>query len=307
MRALDEARALYEERGREMISTLFPDYEGRIAVGLAGHGSQCFGYDDELSRDHDFESGFCMWLCDEDDLEIGVKLSRAYRELLPGGAERRSLMAERTCGVRRIGDFYRRYTGLPGAPESLRQWLAVPSYALAEATNGEVWRDALGEFSAVRETLMHGMPEDVRKKKLAARIITMAQAGQYNYARCLRHGESGAAMLAMGEFVSAASEAIFLINRRHMPYYKWCFRALRELALLADMAEPLEFLLCGENGGENDALKAALVEDVCACVLRELRAQGLTGAQGDYLEAHAYAIQRSISDAELRAMHIMEG
>lgn len=307
MRGIDEARSLYLERGCEMIHERFGEYEDRIAVGLAGHGSQCFGYDDALSRDHDFEPGFCLWLTDADDLAFGVELSRAYRELFPGGAEKRSSMAERTVGVRRISDFYRRYTGSPGAPESLRQWLAIPSYALAEATNGEVWRDELGEFSAIRKTLAEGMPEDVRRKKLAARLVTMAQAGQYNYSRCLRHGESGAAMLAMCEFVSAACEAIFLLNRRHMPYYKWRFRALRELPLLADMAEPLEFLLTGENGGDGDELKEGLVEDVCACVLSELRAQELTQGGGEYLEPHAFELQRSIRDGELRAMHIMEG
>lgn len=31
------------------------------------------------------------------------------------------------------------------------------------------------------------MPEDVRRKKLAARLIFMAQSGQYNYSRCLGH------------------------------------------------------------------------------------------------------------------------
>jgi hypothetical protein len=306
MRALDEARLFYDEKGRDMIRTQFPDHEGRIAVGLAGRGSQCFGYDDALSRDHDFESGFCLWLTDEDDLAIGVALARAYRALGAEGPKERSAMAESGVGVRRIGDFYRRYTGSPGAPESLEQWLSLPSWALAEATNGEVWRDDLGAFSAIRETLLHGMPEDVRKKKLAARVIGMAQSGQYNYVRCLRHGEAGAAMLALFQFVSDAAETVFLLNRRHMPYYKWRFRALRELPLLGDMADPLEFLLTGENGPEGDALKSQLVEDVCASVLRELAAQGLCRGGTDYLEGPAFEIQRGIADPALRAMHIME-
>jgi hypothetical protein len=306
MRGLDEARRFYEERGREMIRAQFPAYEGRIAVGLAGHGSQCFGYDDELSRDHDFEQGFCLWLTDEDDLKIGVALARAYRALGAEGPLARSAMAESALGVHRIGDFYRRYTGSPGAPESWQQWMSLPSWALAEATNGEVWRDELGAFSAIRETLMRGMPEDVRKKKLAAHVIGMAQAGQYNYARCLRHGEAGAAMLALSQFVRDAAETVFLINRRHMPYYKWCFRALRELPVLGDMSEALEFLLTGENGGEADALKAQLVEDVCASVLRELVSQGLCRGGADYLEGPAFEIRAQIQNPEIRALHIME-
>ncbi|MBR0039984.1 MAG: DUF4037 domain-containing protein [Oscillospiraceae bacterium] len=307
MKGLDEARLFYEQKGREMICTQFPAYEGRIAVGLAGRGSQCFGYDDALSRDHDFESGFCLWLTDGDDLAIGPALARAYRSLGAEGPKERSALGESGVGVRRIGDFYRRCTGSPGAPESWEHWMSIPSWALAEATNGEVWRDDLGEFSAIRETLLHGMPEDVRKKKLAARVIGMAQSGQYNYVRCLRHGEAGAAMLALSQFVRDAAETVFLLNRRHMPYYKWCFRALRALPLLSDMADPLEFLLTGENGAEGDALKSQLVEDVCASVLRELAAQGLCRGGADYLEGPAFEIQRGIETDAIRAMHIMEG
>ena len=290
-----------------MIREKFPAYEGRIAVGLAGRGSQCFGYDDALSRDHDFETGFCLWLTDGDDLAIGVALGRAYRALGAEGPAERSAMAESAVGVRRIGDFYRRYMGSDGAPESWQQWLSLPSWALAEATNGEVWRDDLGEFSAIRETLMHGMPEDVRKKKLAARVIGMAQSGQYNYSRCLKHGEAGAAMLALSRFVSDAAETIFLLNRRHMPYYKWCLRALRELNVLGDMAEPLEFLLTGENGPEGEDLKAQLVEEICASVLRELAAQDLCRGGTGYLEGPAFEIQRGIENPAIRALHIMEG
>ena len=48
------ARQYYESCGRQMIEERFPAYAGRIAVGLAGRGSDCFGYDDGASRDHDW-------------------------------------------------------------------------------------------------------------------------------------------------------------------------------------------------------------------------------------------------------------
>lgn len=307
MRGLEEARAFYEERGAEMLHRRFPEYEGRIAVGLAGHGSECFGFDDAISRDHDYEKGFCLWIDDETDLAIGVELSRAYRQLTGRGETERSAMAARTVGVHRIGDFYRRYTGSPGAPESWQQWMSLPSWALAEASNGQVWRDDQGKFTAIREAILHKMPEDVRKKKLAAGCALMAQSGQYNYARCLRHGQEGAAMLAMNEFVNAACSVIYLLNRRHMPYYKWQFRAMAALPRLGEMKDALEFLLTGPNDKEGQGLKAAVIEDICAAVIRELHAQQLSCGSWDYLEPHAFDIMEHIENPEIRAMHVMEG
>ncbi len=296
MRGLEQARAFYEEYGRAMLHEQFPEMEDRIAVGLVGRGSECFGYDDEVSRDHDFETGFCLWVEDADDLRFGVELARAYRALPRQGAAQRSRMSEDRLGVQRTSFFYRRYTGSSGAPESWQQWLYLPSHALAEATNGQVWRDDLVRFCAVREQILHGMPEDVRKKKLAARAVEMAQSGQYNYERCLRHGQEGAAMLAAAEFVKAACGMIYLLNRRHMPYYKWMLRGLDELPLLGELRPALEYLLTGENDAAGQRTKQGVVEDLCAAVIRELRAQKLSNGDWDYLEPHAFAVMETIEN-----------
>ena len=307
MKGLEEARRFYKDFGAAMLHERFPDFEERIAVGLVGRGSECFGFDDEVSCDHDFEQGFCLWLTDADDILIGAELARAYQALPRRGAAQRSRLGESNRGPRRIGFFYRPYLGSESAPRDWRQWLSLPSWALAEATNGEVFRDDLGLFSDIRETLLHGMPEDVRKKKLAARLIAMAQSGQYNYARCLRHGEEGAAMLALAEFVRESCGAIYLLNRAHMPYYKWALRGLETLPLLGEMREPLSFLLTAENDADGQRVKQGVVEDICARVIEELRAQGLSDGGWDFLEPHAFAVRERIGNPEIRALHVMEG
>lgn len=307
MKGLEEARRFYKDFGAAMLHERFPDFEERIAVGLVGRGSECFGFDDEVSRDHDFEQGFCLWLTDADDILIGAELAQAYQALPRRGAAQRSRQGEANRGPRRIGFFYRPYLGSESAPRDWRQWLSLPSWALAEATNGEVFRDDLGLFSDIRETLLHGMPEDVRKKKLAARLIAMAQSGQYNYARCLRHGEEGAAMLALAEFVRESCGAIYLLDRAHMPYYKWALRGLEPLPLLGEMREPLSFLLTAENDADGQRVKQGVVEDICARVIEELRAQGLSDGGWDFLEPHAFAVQERIGNPEIRALHVMEG
>ena len=59
-------RRFYENHVAPMIRERFPEYESRIAVGIAGEGSDCFGYDDLISRDHDFGTGVCLWVTEAD-------------------------------------------------------------------------------------------------------------------------------------------------------------------------------------------------------------------------------------------------
>ena len=129
----------------------------------------------------------------------------------------------------------------------------------------------------------------------------MAQAGQYNYSRCRKRGEYGAAALAAAEFAKAGISMVFLLNNRYTPYYKWMLRAMGELPLLGDLRPSMEQLLTG--GGDC----SGLIEEICGRVVRELQRQGLTGGNWEYLEPHALAVTETIRDGELRNLHLMEG
>jgi len=129
----------------------------------------------------------------------------------------------------------------------------------------------------------------------------MAQSGQYNYARCLAHGEPEAAQLSAAEFVKSALSAAFLLAKRYQPYYKWAFRALRELPRLSGLSGPLAALLTGPAGEE----KTALIEGVCRSVAGELTAQGLSKGATAELEPLAYAVNDRIRDGKVRNLHIL--
>lgn len=75
------ARAFWTQMGKPMIATKYPQYAGRIAAGLVGHGSECYGFDDTYSQDHDFGPRFCLWLTDEDYAAIGEQLEADYEAL----------------------------------------------------------------------------------------------------------------------------------------------------------------------------------------------------------------------------------
>ncbi len=307
MKGLELCEQYYEVYGAPMLHEQFAPFEEIIAVGLCGSGSECFGFDDDISRDHDFEPGFCLFLPGEDviDRRTAFLLERAYAGLPKTflGFERAPLspVGGNRHGVLRMDEFFSAKTGTPDGKLTTEQWLTVPEYYLAEATNGKVFRDDCGAFSAVRERLK-AMPDDVRLKKLAGAILLMAQSGQYNYARCLAHGEPGAAHLALNEFVGAALHAVFLLNRAFLPFYKWQFRALRGLPKLNALEPVLVRLLSGKSKAPQTE-----IETVCAAVIAELQAQELTLQTCGDLERHAYSVNDHIADAGLRNLHILAG
>ena len=53
MNGLVLARAYWERTGLPAFEAQLPEALKRAAVGLAGEGSECFGFDDAFSRDHD--------------------------------------------------------------------------------------------------------------------------------------------------------------------------------------------------------------------------------------------------------------
>ena len=75
------ARAFWTQMGKPMIAAKYPQYAGRIAAGLVGHGSECYGFDDAYSQDHDFGPRFSLWLTDEDYAAIGEQLEADYEAL----------------------------------------------------------------------------------------------------------------------------------------------------------------------------------------------------------------------------------
>ncbi len=311
MRGLEIARGYYEKYGRPMLEGEFAGVVGRVAVGLVGDGSECLGYDDELSRDHDFEPGFCLFITARDYDSFGFKLERAYdrlpREFCGVFKARSTPVGGRRHGVIVIEDFYARYLGDATAPSSARRWLDIPPHALLTASNGEVFCDPLGEFSATRSVLLRGYPEDIRRKKLAAHAVMMAQSGQYNYPRLLARGEVGAAQLAAFEFVRHAISTVYLLNGRYEPFYKWVYRGMRDLPVLSELEPSLVALTELDNSKQNAELKRGMTEDIAAVLAAEYRRQGLSASQGSELEAHAVTIQNTISDVDLRNMHIMDG
>jgi hypothetical protein len=302
MKGLELSRQYFNEIGLPMLRQRFGPYLDRMAAGLVGPGSECWGFDDEISQDHDWGPGFCLWLNQSYLQTIGAELVRAYQEL-PGefmGHSARIPLPGEEGRVGPIGTeaFYQRYTGLSQPPRTLQEWARIPVANLALVTNGQVFHDPLGRFTSWREILATEFPEDLRLRQIAARCMGAGQAGQYNLLRSLRRRDNFAAGHALSLYCKELMEMVFWLNRRYPPYYKWLHRGVKELPILGRIVHDKIGQLM-DSTDVND--KINLSESLAGDVIGQLRDQGLSGSPSDFLMDHGPEVQGRIKDPAIRA------
>lgn len=311
---ISESRRFYDEEVAPMIAESFSRYEGRIAAGIAGEGSDCFGYFDEISRDHDFGTGVCLWLTDEDMAEFGKDLSIAYDELVD--EKSRTFLTARLRerrGVMSIHDFYsnilQRDLNTGECIITEKDWLSIDHSCLATAVNGEIFRDDLGVFSAFREALLGYYPDRVWRIRIAEKMHEYSACLQVNYARCMTRGDIVAADICKVRGMEAAMELYFLLKRTYPPYYKWTYRALKELdgnGSFSERIAELAGLKCNEEAWKGSKYHpnrqnykdriVSLAEDMAYDLSEMLRDSGLISHMNPYLEADVKKILEGIEN-----------
>ena len=308
MNGMEICEGYFNEFGLPMIKEKFGEYNQRIAAGLVGDGSECFGFDDELSRDHDFGPSFCLWLTQVDYQKIGRNLQEEYDKLPSSyagfGPRRVSEWGSGRTGVFTIGEFYMTFIGSNQVPHNLDDWLYIPENSLAACTNGKVFYDPLGEFTSFRNKLKEFYPEDVRLKKIASRCMTIAQAGQYNFTRCVKRDEYVAAQYAETKFCADVISLTFLLNKEYSPFYKWMHRAVKQLPILGNLTHTkLQELVTTHDYGK----KSIIIEDICKNFVHVFNEQGLSNSSSDFLLDHGPLIHTKIKDPNLRNRNVWVG
>ena len=286
MSGLELCRQYYEAFGKKMIAEKFSAYEDKIAVGLVGQGSDCFGYDDELSHDHDFGPRFMMWLTKETYDEVGESLQKAYDELpttFRGITKNMILRGKKREGVFVIDSFYEELLGL----SENDFWMNVPEYSLAAAVNGEVFRDDEGAFTNIRKRLLSYYPKAVWYRRIAQESALFSQTGQYNMSRMWNRKQYVAAQLAKTDCVKHAMKLWYLLQRTYAPHDKWLFKGISDTEATLRL-EKLSMLSLRDEQQLAEAI--TLVEELAVGFAKRLEELGIVGYADAYLDANVTEI-----------------
>ena len=287
MKGLERSRQLFEDRVMPKIREELPEVIPLLAAGLVGEGSECFGYDDAVSLDHDAETRICLWLDKKHYPEYADALQKILEPL--------DAIQGWRSGVFEIGSFYHYLIGLEECPASSRQWLETEETRLAAAVNGEVFLDQYGAFTKIRNDLLQHYPQDVFLVKLAQEIAIAAQTGQYNYPRAVKRRDLITANMIRATFIDHFVRAVFLLNRTYRPFYKWTYQALFSLPTLGkEMYYKIQVLLSDAwDRAEDD------IEYMSRKLIEAMHEQNLTENTSDFLMDHLPDLLSKVEDKTL--------
>ena len=286
---LDISAQFYESIGHDGLFRAFPGLADKMAIGLAGEGSECYGFDDAISTDHDFGPGFCIWLSKEDYDVYGAKL-QAFYDTLPDtfmGHTRHTVNSDGRVGVWCMDDFFRQYTGYAAVDEIVnphkpgnvvsnydaahyesarnevyndlgniaKQILTIPEEGMSVILNGRIFHDPSGVFTARRKAFYDAFTEEIWQMKMAKALIELGKYGQYNYPRSMKRGDYVTAQIVLYKYIETLLKFVHYVNHAFPPYYK-CLKksasGLDKLAVLADLTEALADFADGRSAWAED-------------------------------------------------------
>lgn len=307
MNGIDLSKKYFYDIAYPIFKKNCPEILDISSIGLVGEGSECFGLDDDISKDHDFGPGFCIWLRD-DDVKIYKNKIESLLEKMPkeflGFKRIDSKIVDKRVGLFSVEDFYEKYTSVRKFPINDIDFLKIPESFLATVTNGEIFLDNCKLFSDFRKYLLDFYPEDVLRKKLAAYLFQMAQAGQYNLKRSLDRSDISAAFFAKAEFMEALFGVLFLFAKVYMPYYKLRYKKLVQMNYYPDelLEDINKFILANDK---KDLLY--LSEKLSIYVKDILKYRSITRSNDDFLLNHAIEVQNSIKNPQIKAINLVKG
>lgn len=209
---LELGRQFYQEAVQPLLEAEFPELPHSAA--LLGRGSEVLGFDDEMSKDHNWEPRVLLFLRDEDHAHHGASVAETLRRGLPARFRDHPTDHE-ICTLR--GYFLEQLEfDIDGEIEA-PDWLTFPEQRLGMVSAGAIYHDAVG-LEAVRDRFAY-YPRDVWRYLLLAgwwRIHPEANlVGRTGFV-----GDELGSTLIGSRLVHDLVRLCFLMERRYAPIFE---------------------------------------------------------------------------------------
>ncbi len=256
---IELSRRFYREVVGPLLERRWPDL--RHSAALIGSGSEVMGFDDAMSRDHNWGPRLLLFLDRDERNAMEQPIRRYLAETLPasflGYSTSFSEPDPENHGTRILQDaaggavrhfaeivdiqsYLERYLGVADwLALDAYDWLTLPEQKLRSLVSGEVFHDGLrtrkgstqgagGGLAEVRRALAW-YPRDVWLFRMAA-VWTRISQEEHLMGRAGIVGDEVGSALIGGRLVRDLMRLGFLIERTYAPYPKWFGTAFQRLA-----------------------------------------------------------------------------
>jgi len=251
MKGLELSERYFFDCGLPLIKEHFPDLVDRVAAGLISSGSEVAGFDDEISRDHNWGPRFILFLSADDKAQFGQQVQEALNRELP--KEYSGASIQRTghqfpttpAPVATPEESCQFNTGFSACPENDRDWLAIPEHRLFEFTAGKVFYEPTPLISPLRDAFAY-FPDMVWRKRLSFIWLQLSHCA--NISRTIARGNRVTSHLFLCWALECCMRLAFLLNRKYAPFRKWLYHAFKDLPQLPDgICEQMEQMLQADD------------------------------------------------------------
>jgi hypothetical protein len=275
MQGIELSRRFYTDVVRPWLSAVVPEL--RYAAALMGYGSELLGFDDEMSRDHNWGPRVHL-VVDRDDFDTYARrLVEEFSRIAPanylgepiGWRSRPHPAANgpEAAGALAHGLEFHTLENLLDTHFATRsvetitatQWLGFAEQKLLAFTSGAVFHDTDGRLCQARERLRY-LPDDVWLYKIACQWRRIAEEQAF-VGRAGQVGDDLGSRVIAARLVRDVMRMGFLLERRYAPYAKWFGSSFAQLSIAETLAPHLKRTLLADEWRERgDALASAYLE-----------------------------------------------
>lgn len=283
---IELSRRFYAELVGPWLGRAFPGLPH--AAALIGYGSELLGFDDEMSRDHNWGPRIWLFLDEADfaahadavvaefaaaapDVFLGAPIGFFSRPHPPIDQAGRRGDIRHGLEVWRLQFYLDGVLGGAPPPTDNLGWLGLADQWLIELTAGAVFHDDDGRLTALRERLAR-QPRDVRLYKLACQWRRIAEEQAFVGRAGIVGDELGSRVIA-ARLVRDLMRTAFLIEGRYAPYPKWFGTAFARLRCAPQLSPVFDRVLAAPDWKTREA---ALAEAYLALASLH-KARGLPG------------------------------
>jgi len=255
VRGVDLSCALYQE----VVSGLIGDR--RHAAALMGEGSEVLGYDSQRSTDHAWGLRLQIFVGIDDVEPVRQAIHDGLPAQFRGWPTRyyrwQSGRDDVHVEVATVHDWLLQWLRFDPRPVmTIARWLSTPQQLLLEVTAGAVYRDDLGELTAVRD-LLRWYPHEVWMWMMGCQWAAIARYEPL-VARTAEAGDDLGSRIIAARLASEIMRLCLLQERRYAPYAKWLGTAFSQLEA-AEAVGVGDILAARDHLAREKAMTASLV------------------------------------------------